>query len=349
MRGHNLINFLSVFLISISLCAWYYLLPRFLYGEEDLIQVEGVRTEKSRNIQSDLSEKQLKKNSTSGELYVVEFDTPQKNKDAGGTYVRAGSSIAIDADTGTILHYQEGKKKMAIASLTKIMTALIVIERIEELDAEIIVVDEEAFFTEGTKVGCPRTGYCVSTRLQIGEKISARALLDAMLMNSANDAAVALGKHIAGSQADFAKMMNDKAKQLGLNDTNFCNPSGLDDEDNPGACYSTTYDFARITAHSLKYDAIWEPMRIKEKEIFSVDGQYIHRLVNTDVLLEQLPGCIGGKTGFTYEAGKSLMMTAHHPDDHNKKVVAVLLDDNYRWEDMKILFDWVFSSYVWPK
>ena len=167
-------------------------------------------------------------------------------------------------------------------------------------------------------------------------------------MNSANDAAIALAKHIAGSQEKFAEMMNNKAKELGLHNTNFCNPSGLDVDNKPGACYSSAYDLARITAYSLRYDEIWRIMKIKEKDIFSKDGQITHHIINTDILLEQIPNSLGGKTGFTYEAGKSLMMTAHHPANKNHKIVAVILDDINRWEDMKNLISWSFAVYTWP-
>jgi len=281
-------------------------------------------------------------------LKVKELGVPIKKEGAGNYYVGARSAVVIDADTQTILHYQDGKKRTAIASLTKIMTAILVLEKIGNLDKEIVTIDEEALTTEGTRVGCPRTGYCVSTRFQVGEKLTARAVLEAMLLDSANDAAVALAKHIGGSQEKFAKLMNKKAQELGLQDSNFCNSSGLDIEGMAGKCYSSAYDLARITAYSFRYPTIWEILKIKEKEITSLDGKLVHKLKNTDILLDQLPNCLGGKTGFTYEAGKSLMMAAHLPDNKERKVVAVILDDNYRWQSMQDLLSWVFSAYDWP-
>jgi D-alanyl-D-alanine carboxypeptidase len=281
------------------------------------------------------------------DLVLEEPNAPVKVMGMGNFYARAKAAVSIDADTHTILHYQNGKEKMAIASLTKIMTAVLAVEKIENLDNEYVTIDDEVFATDGTKIGCPRSGYCISNHLQVGEEISARYLFEAMLMNSANDAAVALAKHIAGSQENFAKMMNEKARQLGLTDSNFCNPSGLDDDDNPKACYSSAYDIARIAAYSLKYKEIWDVMKIKEKDIFSKDGKIVHHIINTDILIDQIPNCLGGKTGFTYEAGKSLMMAAHHPADKEKIVVAVLLDDVYRWEDMPDLINWSFQAYNW--
>jgi len=229
------------------------------------------------------------------------------------------------------------------------MTAVLVLENIDDLKKEVVTIDREAVYADGTTIGCPNSTRCVSNTLYSGEKVYAQNLLEAMLMNSANDAAIALGKHIAGSQENFAKMMNAKAESLGLKDTHFCNPSGLDDEDNPGGCYSTAYDFARIVAYALQYDEIWDILRIKRKEFYSVDGDWKHTILNTDVLLDQMPNCLGGKTGFTYEAGKSLMMVAHHPQNPKNKVIGVILNDDYRWEDMQKLLNWSFTAYEWPK
>ncbi|MEA1926003.1 MAG: D-alanyl-D-alanine carboxypeptidase family protein [Patescibacteria group bacterium] len=361
IKNYNWINYLSILSIICSITVWYYLLPNFISAKdftknEDSIHVEGAFEGKKAaantktQTKEDIKQMTAAKNSISGELYKVKPDAPiKKESSPGDMYVRARSAIAIDANSGTILHYQDGKRKAAIASLTKIMTAILVVEKIDDLESEVVTMDQESILVDGTKVGCPRSGYCVSTRLQVGEKVLAKHLFEAMLMNSANDAAVMLGRHIAGSQEKFADMMNDKANELGLKDTHFCNPSGLDDEDNPGTCYSTAYDIARVAAYSLRYDKIWNAMKMKEKDFCSQDGLYTHHVFNTDVLLEQLPNCLGGKTGFTYEAGKSLMSVAHHPNDKNRKVIAVLLDDNYRWDDMKNLFGWVFSVYTWPR
>lgn len=315
-----------------------------------------VKGEKRENGHDQAVEKRTKQSSATSAkaitfqqlLAVPHPEAPRKKTNAGNFYVRARSAIAIDVETGTILFYQEARKHTAIASLTKMMTAILVVEKISNLDQEAVTIDREAVLAEGTKIGCPRSGYCISNRLRVGEKISAKSLLEAMLMNSANDAAIALGKHLAGSQANFAELMNKKAKEIGLRDTYFCNPSGLDEDDRPGQCYSSAYDLARIAAYSLKYQRIWDIMKIKEKEIYSLDGKIKHRIVNTDRLLETMPNCIGGKTGFTYEAGKSLMTAAHHPNNRQHKVIAVILDDNWRWEDMKKLMDWVFTVYVWP-
>ena len=269
---------------------------------------------------------------------------PQRKKEYSETEVIAGSSVVIDVDSGTILHYDKGRAQVPIASLTKVMTAVLVMEKVPNLE-EVVTIDSEAFATEGAKVGCPTSvlSECNSERLHVGEKITVRNLLTAMLIDSANDAAIALGKHMAGSQRNFADMMNAKAEEMNLGDSHFCNPSGLD----AAGCYSSAYDLARIATYSMKYDTIWEIMRTQKTSVKSCDGKYEHLLKNTDVLLGQIPNCLGGKTGFTYNAGKSLMLAATDPETETHKVIAVILNDDNRWEDMKKLLDWTFSNYEW--
>jgi len=259
----------------------------------------------------------------------------------------AHSSLILDADSGTILHYNNGKERRQIASLTKMMTAVLAMERIPDLDNTDVTIDEEAVYIEGTKIGCPRSGYCISPRLKVGEKVRAKDLLKAMLMNSANDAATALGKYMGASQEGFANIMNEKAKELGLSDTHFCTPSGLEIDGRESECYSSAYDIARIAAYSLKYDLIWQIFRLPTNTIInSTDGKCTHDIINTDLILNQVPNCLGGKTGFTPLAGNSLLLAA--TDSTGKhKIIAVVLDDPYRWQDIKTMIDWTFKSYKW--
>jgi len=257
----------------------------------------------------------------------------------------AGSSVAIDVETGTILHYDEGRKRTQIASLTKMMTAVLVMENIPDLNEE-IAVPKEALLVPGTVVGCPTSVFCPSNRMYTGEKVKAIDLLKAMLMNSANDAATSLGIHIARSTEKFVRMMNDKALELGFEDTNFCTPSGLEIDGKEDQCYSSAYDIARIAAYSLRYDKIWEIMRIPEGQFYSCDGKYMHVLKNTDMLLSSMANCFGGKTGFTPLAGKSLLLGATDPTNKHK-IIAVVLNDEKRWDDMKLLTDWIFKNYKW--
>lgn len=258
----------------------------------------------------------------------------------------AHAFVVVDADTGTILAQNHATDQRQIASLTKMMTAILTMERIKNL-SEPVDIDDEEVYIEGTKIGCPRSGYCISQRLKIGEQISAENLLQAMLMNSANDAAIALGKHMAGSQDAFADIMNQKAKQMGLTDTHFCTPSGLEPDGRESECYSSAYDIARIAAYSMRFDEIWRMFRLpNDSKVASADGQLVHTIINSDIVLNEIPNVIGGKTGFTPLAGYSLLMGVNDPSMKHK-IIAVLLDDPNRWQDIRTAIDWTFKSYSW--
>lgn len=258
----------------------------------------------------------------------------------------AHASLIMDVDTKKVLYESGGNEQRQIASLTKMMTATLVMEKVSNLDEEVII-DDEAVYSEGTRIGCPRSGYCISQRLKVGEKISVLSLLKAMLMNSANDSAIALSKHIAGSQDAFVDMMNKKAKELGLSDTNFCTASGLETEGRETECYSSAHDIAYISANAMKYELIWDIMRLPNNTVItSSDGSCSHTILNTDIVINEITNCIGGKTGFTPLAGRSLLLAASDPT-RKHKVIAVLLDDPYRWQDIKTMIDWTFKSYEW--
>jgi D-alanyl-D-alanine carboxypeptidase len=279
------------------------------------------------------------------------FDLPSAGlipkRKAGCTDLKmwAGSSVAIDVDSGTILHYDEGRKQTQIASLTKMMTAILAVENIKDFDEE-VTITKEGLDVVGTIVGCPTSVFCNGNRMYAGEKVQAIDLLKAMLLNSANDAATALAIHISGTPEKFVEKMNQRAKDLGLIDTHFCTPSGLETDGKENECYSSAYDIARIGAASLKYDLIWDTMKIIEGQFYSTDGKRMHLLKNTDLLLGNISNCLGGKTGFTPLAGKSLLMGSTDPTGKHR-VVTVLLNDEKRWEEMRSLLNWVYTNYEW--
>ena len=272
--------------------------------------------------------------------------TPEVKSDAYGLAVTtAHASVILDVDSGTILHYDNGREQKPIASLTKMMTALLMMEEVKDLD-EVVTITQEMRNVEGTVVGCPRSGYCISTRLQVDEKIRVRDLMKAMLMNSTNDAATALAIHLDGSVENFAKRMNRRALSLGLTDTHFCTPSGLEIEGEK--CYSSAYDIARIVVEALKYEEIWEMMNLPSNtSITSVDGKYTHEILNTNALLGQYDGLVGTKTGFTPDAGYCLLAVNEGSRDQKHRIVSIVLDDPYRWESIQQMASWAFDSYVW--
>lgn len=259
--------------------------------------------------------------------------------------VTAHASVIMDAESGKILYEKNAHEERQIASLTKLFTAVLVLERIKDLD-ELVTIDEEAVYSEGTRVGCPRSGFCNGVRLKPGEQLTVRNLLKAALMNSANDAAVALGKHIGKTQNGFARIMNERAKELGLVNSHFCTPSGLEPDGREHECYSSAADIAKVAVHALSFPEIWEIMRYEKQFITSADGKYTHEIFNTDQLLGQFPNLLGTKTGFTPLAGYSLLAVA--TDEANRhKVVAVVLDDQSRWQSIRSMFDWSFQAFAW--
>ena len=261
------------------------------------------------------------------------------------TIVSAHASIIMDAGSGKILYERNAHQRRQIASLTKLFTATLVMERIANLD-ELVTIDEEAVYSEGTRVGCPRSGFCNGVRLKVGEQLTVRDLLKAALMNSANDAAVALGKHMGKTEAGFARIMNARAAELGLKDSHFCTASGLEPDGREHECYSSASDVAKIAVHALTFPELWEIMRYEKQFITSRDGQYTHEIFNTDQLLGQFPNLLGTKTGFTPLAGYSLLAVAtDQSQDH--KVVAVVLDDQSRWQSIRSMFDWSFQAFAW--
>lgn len=272
--------------------------------------------------------------------------TPTRKKGVKDLQLWAGSSVAIDVDSGTILHYDEGRKRSQIASLTKMMTAILAVENIKDLENEDVAITPEALNVPGTVVGCPTSVLCNGNRMYRGEHVKAIDLLKVMLLNSANDAATALSIHIAGTPEKFVDLMNKKAQELGLTDTHFCTPSGLEIDGQESQCYSSAYDIARIASYSLKYSLIWDIMKIPDGKFYSSDGKYMHEMKNTDLLLDSIPNCLGGKTGFTPLAGKSLLLGSVDPTGKHK-VISVVLNDEKRWEDMPILINWIWTSYEW--
>lgn len=255
---------------------------------------------------------------------------PEKTKSAD-LDIKAVAAFAMDAGTDYPLYDKNSKKKMSIASLSKIMTAVVVLEN-KSLD-EAVIISPRAIATFGDKKG-----------MVVGEKIKLEDLLRIMIIDSNNAAAVALAEHTGGSVENFVDMMNKKAEAMGLKGTKFVNPSGLDveGEDN----YSTAYELVQLIDYALDRDTLWEISRTKEATVFSLDKKQKHYVKNTDELLEQLDNIYGGKTGYTVEAGECLALITETADKKHK-VVAVVLNAEDRFTEMKRLTTWVFDVYAW--
>jgi D-alanyl-D-alanine carboxypeptidase len=257
---------------------------------------------------------------------------PQKIKSSDPD-VNAVSAFAMDAGTDYPLFDKNSKKKMPIASLTKIMTAIVVLENSKS--DEIVTISPKAMGVFGDKAG-----------MVAGEKIKLRDLLQVMLIDSNNAAAYALAEHTGGGSIDnFVSLMNKKAEVLGLKDTKFFNPNGLDA---PAGSenYSTAYDLAQLTDYALSKSSIWEISRTQEATLYSLDKSQTHHVKNTDELLGQMDNVYGGKTGYTTDAGECLVLISESPGTKHK-IISVVLNAEDRFAETKKLVDWVFNSYRW--
>lgn len=237
----------------------------------------------------------------------------------------AKAAAVISGDTGDILYSVNSDVRLPMASTTKIMTALLLIENRENLDEE-IVATKEMVTVEGSSMG-----------LLAGDRVSYRALLYGMMLSSGNDAANAAAIAIGGSIDGFVKMMNDKARELGLQNTNFVTPSGLDAEGH----YTTAYELALIAREALKNPDFAEAAAAKSATLCFGNPPYRRTLSNHNKLLKMYDDVIGVKTGFTKKSGRCLVSAAKRD---GKFVIAVTLNDGDDWADHRFLLDTGLSA-----
>lgn len=238
---------------------------------------------------------------------------------AAAVSTSAASAILMDADSGRVLYAQNADAKMLIASTTKIMTALVAIR--EGTLSDTVRVSAAAAGTEGS-----------SMYLREGEELTLETLLYGLMLCSGNDAAVAIAEHIGGSVAGFAKMMNETAKELGMENSSFANPNGLDAEGH----YSTARDMAVLACAAMENETL---ARIVSTRSVTIGGR---TMTNHNKLLSYLDSCIGLKTGYTRAAGRTLVSCAQR---NGQRLVAVTLQDGNDWADHQALYEYGFSAY----
>ena len=254
------------------------------------------------------------------------------NQDNLSLLENAKSGILVEASTGEILYEKNKDEKVSIASLTKMAAQIIILENIENGNLkwdEIITASSNAASMGGTQIW-----------LTAGEKISVEDLFKGMSMASANDATVALAERIAGTESAFVKLMNDKAKELGLKNTVFKNSTGLDEEGH----YSTAYDLSVIARELLNHDEILRFSSVYEDYIRK-DTPNKFWLVNTNKLVRFYEGADGLKTGFTDAAGYTMAVTAKRDD---MRLIAIVLGEDVsktRNDETTELLDYGFNNY----
>ena len=256
---------------------------------------------------------------------------PSKVKGAVDFNISAKSAIVLDVGTNAILYSKNSDEDLPIASLTKIMTALVVLDNTDL--SKVATISRNAFDTRGSK-----------NDLAVGEKISVENLLKIMLINSNNIAAIALAEQTGGNTDNFVKLMNEKANLIGIENTKFLNPSGLDDV--KGNNISTAYEIAQLVDYALEKPLIWEILRIQKTTVISTDGKIKHRLKNTNLLLGKLKNITGGKTGLTDDAGQCLALVIGDPEN-NHRIISVVLNADNRFLETEKLAKWVFENYKW--
>lgn len=212
---------------------------------------------------------------------------------AGDLEVNAEATVVMDADSGRLLYAQNPDKRLANASTTKIMTALLTLEQPDQ--DRYFTVDSDAIQVEGTTMG-----------LQPGDSVTLHQLAAGMLLPSGNDAANAAAVEIAGSEEAFVRLMNQRAAELGLENTQYRNPSGLDAEGH----YSSARDLAALAAHALENEDFEDIVSKQEIRMAFGNPPYNRSLYTTNKLLERYPYAIGVKTGYTDNAGLCLVTAA---------------------------------------
>ena len=243
----------------------------------------------------------------------------------------ARGAILIDMHEGCVLYEKNSRERMPMASTTKIVTALVASELLSP-DA-VIKIPHEAVGIEGSSV-----------YLCEGELLTVRELLYALLLESANDAAVALAIASTGSVGRFADKCNEKALSLGLCDTNFTNPHGLYDENH----YTTAYDLAMLSAEALKSELLGEIFKSKTAKIpygvtnEQLNGEGTRTLKNHNKMLSLYEGSIGMKTGFTKKSGRCLVSAAERD---GLTLIAVTLNAPDDWRDHTAMLDYGFERY----
>lgn len=223
---------------------------------------------------------------------------------------------------------KQGKRRLPPASLTKMMTALLVVER--DRTDDVVTVSRAAAHETGTRIG-----------LQAGEQFRVADLLAAMLIDSANDACHALADYMAGKQERFVQIMNRRARELGMPDTHFINACGHDAEGH----YSSANDLALLANELVKHSPVTELTAQAGARIATLDGARSFRFSSKNALIGRYPGALGLKTGYTPKAGKCLVAYAKRGDT---QVLLVMLHGYHRWWDAVDILDLAFDRALHP-
>lgn len=240
--------------------------------------------------------------------------------------ITAKSAIFVETKTGDVLYAKNIHDKLPIASLSKVMTALVALEH-RSLDEKLLVSRRASEMEPDEMILLP------------GEKLTLKELLYGIFLVSANDAAEVVAETTTGNREEFIKLMNDKAKQLGMMETYFVNPTGLDEDS--GSSYSSAYDLAILTRYLIRnYPAVVDISKTAHIILPKTEEHQDYEMYSGINLLTTYSGVVGFKTGYTPVAGYTLITLARK-DGH--EVVGVLLNSEYRRDEAKKLLDYSFN------
>ena len=252
----------------------------------------------------------------------------------GDVNITSKSALLMDYSTGKIIFSQNENEKFAPASLTKIMTLLIAMESI---DSSRINLDDKVYVSKHAASVKGSTAF-----LDEGESQTVENLIKAVAIRSANDASVALAEHILGSEESFVKYMNERASQLGMNNTNFTNASGWPDPN----LYSTAFDVGLMSRELMRHDKIHKYLTIYMEDLaVGKSKSSIQTMVNTNRLIKDYEGANGIKTGSTSEAGHCVSGSAIRDDLHLITVIMGGQNSKVRFDEAKSLLDYGFANF----
>ncbi|WP_087677563.1 D-alanyl-D-alanine carboxypeptidase family protein [Garciella nitratireducens] len=259
-------------------------------------------------------------------IFIFIFILSIQITSASNLNISCESAIVIEQNTGRILYSKNIDRKRAMASTTKIMTAIVAIEN-GHLD-DIITISQNAAEIEGSSI-----------YLEANEHLTLEELLYGLMLRSGNDAAYAIAEYIGGGNVEkFINMMNRKAEEIGANNTHFMNPHGLHDKQH----YTTAHDLAKITAYAMKNETFKKIISTKNKTISWENHEWNRSLTNKNKMLWNYQGGNGVKTGYTTDAGKCFVSSAFR---NNIQLIAVVLKSNDIWKDATALLDYGFDHY----
>ncbi len=247
----------------------------------------------------------------------------------------AQSAVLMDGDSGRVLYGKDAYKQMPMASTTKVMTCIVTLENASE--DEVVEVSDNAAAQPD-----------VQLHIQTGERYYLKDLLYSLMLKSHNESAVAIAEHVGGSVEGFAKLMNQKAMELGCKDTHFVTPNGLDAQDEGGAHSTTARDLATIMRYAIKNSRFLAITQTPDYSFSDLEEKRIFVLHNTNALLGNMEGLLSGKTGFTGNAGYCYVCAVKR--DERTFVIALLAcgwpnNKTYKWADTKKLVDYAFEEY----